>query len=108
MIIHRPAPGVSGSYPQVVNRTVCAPTGFARAVVDDCHTVRLVFGAMSITSDVEGLIRPGAAAQIAGVTTRTLARWADEGRLPVVRLPGGDRRYRRADVEAMMAPNTVA
>jgi len=49
------------------------------------------------------MLRPGDAAKLLGVTTRTLANWTDQGRLNAIRLPGrGGRRYRRADIEALI------
>ena len=48
------------------------------------------------------------AAAIAGVSVSTLRRWADEGRLPSFRTPGGHRRFRVADVQRALAPAPVA
>jgi DNA-binding transcriptional MerR regulator len=45
-----------------------------------------------------GLLEPKASAGIFGVTSKTLANWADAGALPCVVTPGGERRYRRVDV----------
>lgn len=56
---------------------------------------------MSTRSESSDLLKPGDAAAILGVTTRALANWADAGRLDAIKLPGGSRRYRRADVEAL-------
>ena len=42
----------------------------------------------------EDLLRPAAAATACGLTTGTLARSADRGRLPAIRTPGGHHRYR--------------
>lgn len=36
------------------------------------------------------------------VSARTVNRWAIEGLLPYIRTPGGRRRFRRSDVEALM------
>lgn len=44
--------------------------------------------------EVSGLFR---------IDPATLARWARNGDIPSVKLPGGHRRYRRADVEAILA-----
>ncbi len=41
-------------------------------------------------------------ARMFGVSPKTVSRWAHAGRLPAVRTPGGHRRYRRADVEALV------
>lgn len=38
-----------------------------------------------------------------GVTPSTVSRWADEGKLAFFRTPGGQRRFRRSDVEALIA-----
>lgn len=37
-----------------------------------------------------------------GVSVGTVARWADEGKLRCFETPGGQRRFRRADVEAFI------
>lgn len=39
-----------------------------------------------------------AAAQL-GVSPKTVQRWADEGRLPVLKTPGGVRRFRQEDLD---------
>jgi excisionase family DNA binding protein len=51
-------------------------------------------------------ISPGEAAAIAFVTTKTLARFADTGKIKSIR-PGSHRRYLRADVEALLAPTAA-
>lgn len=44
-------------------------------------------------------------AALARVTPTTVARWAESGDLATaLRLPGGQRRYRRSDVEALLTP----
>jgi excisionase family DNA binding protein len=45
----------------------------------------------------------GDAARILGVSVDTVRRWSDEGRVPVVVLPSGHRRYRRSDIDAFIA-----
>ena len=42
------------------------------------------------------------------INEATLRQWADRGRLPVYRTPGGHRRFLREDVEALMASNGPA
>lgn len=54
------------------------------------------------------LLNPAAAALIAGVHPKTLNQWADEGRIAVRRTPGGHRRYRRSDVEALLDASAAA
>lgn len=48
-----------------------------------------------------------AAAKILGVHSDTLARWADEGKVPHWRTPGGQRRFRREDIDALRSPIDV-
>lgn len=45
----------------------------------------------------------GQVAELFGVATETVAAWADAGKLPHFRTPGGQRRYRLADVEEFLA-----
>lgn len=42
---------------------------------------------------------PGEVAAMFGVSVSAVSNWADEGRLPHFRTPGGQRRFRREDVE---------
>jgi excisionase family DNA binding protein len=48
------------------------------------------------------LLTPTEAADVFRVTTRTLARWAQAGKLDVVRTPLGRRRYKRDDVQRLL------
>ena len=48
-------------------------------------------------------VRPHEAGRLTGLPRRTLAGLADRGVLGVVRPPGCGRRYRLADLEALMA-----
>ncbi len=45
------------------------------------------------------LLTSGDVAQMFGVDVTTVGRWADEGRLPHFKTPGGNRRFRREDIE---------
>lgn len=38
------------------------------------------------------------------VSDETVRRWAADGRLPSIVLPSGKRRYRRADIDAILSP----
>lgn len=56
-------------------------------------------------TDTDDLLTTAQAAEVLGVTVRTVARWADSGRLtPAVEFPGlrGPRMFRQADVLALM------
>lgn len=55
-----------------------------------------------------GDLPTSAAAKILGVHPDTLARWADEGKVPYWRTPGGQRRFRREDIEALSMPTSKA
>jgi len=46
-------------------------------------------------------LRLAEAASILGVRPETLRRWADTGKVPSVRTPGGERRFRREDIAAV-------
>lgn len=39
---------------------------------------------------------------------QTVYRWADEGRISVVELPGRARRFRKAEIDALIAGTTAA
>src|SRR4051812_10326654 len=54
-------------------------------------------------SDHHQLLRPREVAEIFGVRTTTIARWAREGRLSPFRTPGGHRRYSRDAVARLLA-----
>jgi excisionase family DNA binding protein len=47
-------------------------------------------------------LRLSEAAAVLGVSLHTLRRWSDTGKPVCYRSPGGHRRYRRADVEALL------
>lgn len=50
----------------------------------------------------EGLLTPGEVAALFRVDPKTVTRWAISGKLPSVKTPGGHRRYRQADVTALL------
>jgi excisionase family DNA binding protein len=43
-------------------------------------------------------------AEACKVDPNTVSRWAREGLIPFITLPGGRLRYRRADVDALLTP----
>jgi excisionase family DNA binding protein len=45
----------------------------------------------------------GQVARAFGVDSRTVTRWTNDGVLPCIRTPGGHRRYKAADVAALMS-----
>ncbi|MCV7052032.1 MerR family DNA-binding transcriptional regulator [Mycobacterium heidelbergense] len=49
------------------------------------------------------LLAVGAAAGLVGVSVDTLRRWERNGRIIALRTPTGHRRFRRADIEALLA-----
>jgi excisionase family DNA binding protein len=49
-------------------------------------------------------LSPRQAAAVVGVHEDTLKKWASEGRVAAWRSPGGWWRFRRADLEALLAP----
>jgi len=55
------------------------------------------------------MLSPLQAALILAVSPRTVVRWADDGTLPVAEwTPGRQRRFNRADVEALAAERAEA
>ncbi|MGI5233744.1 helix-turn-helix domain-containing protein [Actinoallomurus sp. CA-142502] len=51
----------------------------------------------------DDLLKPREVAELFGVRTTTIARWAREGKLSPLRTPGGHRRYSRADIRRILA-----
>lgn len=49
----------------------------------------------------------GKVAALFSVHRSTVSRWADEGKLPFFTTPGGQRRFRPADVQAFTAPEPM-
>lgn len=58
---------------------------------------------MSTVTDSD-LLTTGQAAAVLGVSDETVRRWADGRRLRHVRLPSGQLRFRRSDIDAALAP----
>lgn len=54
-------------------------------------------------ADGHRLLSPAQAAEACGVHPRTLARWAATGAITAVVTPGGHRRYRAEDIEALVS-----
>ncbi len=59
-----------------------------------------------VLAEYDSLLTASEAARYAGVTTRTLIRWAEKGKLAQPkRTPGGHRRWPLADIKAAMSDN---
>ena len=52
--------------------------------------------------DPDALLTPSEVASLFHVSTKTIARWAEAGRLPSVRTLGGHRRFPVAPVRALL------
>jgi len=53
--------------------------------------------------DTDDLLTPREVAELFGVRTTTIARWARAGRLKPLRTPGGHRRYNREAIQRLAA-----
>jgi excisionase family DNA binding protein len=51
----------------------------------------------------DDLLRPREVADLFGVRTATIARWAREGKLTPFHTPGGHRRYKRQDISQILS-----
>lgn len=49
------------------------------------------------------VLTPAAAAALLGVHPSTLRRWADDGLVPHLKTPTGQRRYRRSAIDAVLS-----
>jgi excisionase family DNA binding protein len=52
------------------------------------------------------LLTPGEVAALFGVDPRTVTRWAKAGHITFIRTPGGHRRYRWSQLEAILDGTT--
>lgn len=52
---------------------------------------------------MDKLLTISQAAEILQVTAETLRRWDKAGKLTAIRLPGGHRRYRQSEIEALLS-----
>ena len=58
--------------------------------------------AKNLTTTYDDLLSPAQVAKAFSVEVKTVTRWAKSGKLPSIRTPGGHRRYRRADIAALL------
>lgn len=56
----------------------------------------------------ERLLTPGEVAALFRVDPKTVTRWAAAGRIGSIRTPGGHRRFREAEVRALLGGETPA
>ncbi len=57
---------------------------------------------MTVTEHHQDLLTPAEVAELFRVDPKTVTRWANAGKIPTLRTLGGHRRFRRADVMAML------
>lgn len=57
---------------------------------------------MKNTDIASDLLTPSEVAHMFRVDPKTVTRWAKAGKLSFVRTPGGHRRFRRSEVEALL------
>lgn len=57
------------------------------------------------TVETTRLLTPAEVAQVFRVDPKTVTRWNRAGKLPAVKTPGGHRRYRAEDVQAIATGN---
>ncbi|GAA5172440.1 MULTISPECIES: BldC family transcriptional regulator [Amycolatopsis] len=61
-----------------------------------------------MTASVGGrLLTPGEVAALFRVDPKTVTRWATAGRIGSIRTPGGHRRFRESEVNALLAELTT-
>jgi excisionase family DNA binding protein len=56
--------------------------------------------------DLTDLLTPAEASAVLRVSPRTLSRYETDGKIQCLRTPGGHRRFRRHDVEALLEAAT--
>ncbi|MPZ97480.1 MAG: BldC family transcriptional regulator [Propionibacteriales bacterium] len=59
-------------------------------------------------NDAESLLTPAEVAAMFRVDPKTVTRWATAGRLNSIRTLGGHRRYREAEVQALLTQDVPA
>lgn len=52
----------------------------------------------------EKLLTPGEVAQLFHVDPKTVTRWANAGRIASIKTPGGHRRFRKSEIDALLNP----
>lgn len=54
--------------------------------------------------DDDPLLTPAEVASMFRVDPKTVSRWANSGRIPALKTPGGQTRFRRSVIEALLNP----
>jgi len=60
------------------------------------------------TASIDELLTPAEVAAMFRVDPKTVTRWAKAGKLTSIRTLGGHRRYRKAEVHALLAGSDTA
>lgn len=58
---------------------------------------------MTIMDEEGRLLKPSEISKMFRVHPKTVTRWAKAGRIGSIRTPGGHRRFREAEVQALLA-----
>jgi len=58
-------------------------------------------------AQTEGLLTAPQVAEMLSVSAETVRSWVKSGRIPHITLPSGKHRFRRADIEAILAGPTA-
>lgn len=61
----------------------------------------------AVVARADEMLTPADVALMMGVSAKSVARWAKDGRLPSVRTPGGHHRFRRGDIEEYLETGGV-
>ncbi|WP_246436703.1 BldC family transcriptional regulator [Streptosporangium saharense] len=62
-------------------------------------------GTFATGEATDRLLTPGEVAHIFGVDPKTVNRWSLTGKIPSIRTPSGQRRYRQTDIDILINGN---
>jgi hypothetical protein len=85
--------------------TRCQRCGYRRAACTCAGGPYTPVPSPSTAALLDEMPDPMAAAHVAalfGADPKSVTRWANQGRIPSFRTPGGHRRYRKADIRAVL------
>ncbi|MFF4988997.1 BldC family transcriptional regulator [Streptosporangium saharense] len=60
-------------------------------------------GTFATGETTDRLLTPGEVAHIFGVDPKTVNRWSLTGKIPSIRTPSGQRRYRQSDINQLIS-----